>query len=373
MLVPSSMEAPPQLLPAAQPTVSAPPQEAPKPGNVKVGTGPGMKSPTADSYFPPDKDHPIGLVGNVADQFAAEMQAILGSGPNSATAAKATNATEANPEPKTLVGASSPGPGHALGRIEEHDAENASVSQDSRPSSVATKLTQSSQQPSTPQPQQLPPSQQSSPNNTPKPPQGFLPPLSGQPGVGSQGPRAGMPQPGQTTPGRMMPLSGPMGSQGPMPPQGLAPQQQWQGNMQRPPSVPPQLQMQPNKGKENKWTKWFKSSKPEKRPDAPQGGPLGSHPPQQYMPLQPGQPMQMRPPHGFPMQQMQPGGLGSPAPSQMMPVQSPSQGSAASSPQMGFQNQSQQQTASPMPHHLMPAPLSLRPKSEVPAGMPGGG
>ncbi|OAA42864.1 hypothetical protein BBO_04779 [Beauveria brongniartii RCEF 3172] len=475
--------------PAAAPI----PHEDPTPGSAEVGMGPGSRrKSTADSYFSLSKGRPAGHVGDIADQFAAEMQAILGSGSEVSDATPATNIATAKPELKALVGTSSLGAGKMLDRIEEHQAGNkpisASSKQDLRPSSVATDLTQSTLQSTMSQPQPPAPLKQTSPSNMLQAPQGFLSEISRKPVVYSHGAQAGMPLPGQMAP----PGHGPQGS---MLRQGVAPQQQWQSNMQqptqRPLSVPSQTHMQPSKSKENKWTKWFKTSKPEKRlstlqigmpqpqqpppqgwmqpqqwqPGAPipghafqdrlmqgqsmqgqpiqgqalqpqpiqgqiipgqpaqgqpmhstliarptslqpmpmnprpphqippgqghgptpmemaQQGPLGSHPPQQYMPLQPGQPRQLRQPFGAPNQQMRPGEpmmqmqpsgvAGSPA--QITPLQhlqKPLQNSTWSSQQTGQPApQSEGPTVSPTTNHLMPAPLSFGPKSEVPAGI----
>ena len=135
---------------------------------------------------------------------------------------------------------------------------------DSRPSSAATKLTPVPHcSRAQTQPQQPIPSQQSSPTNTPKPPQGFLPPLNGQPEAAAQGPRAGMPPPRGTDDTRAHDAS----RRAPWDPKrqyrrkALRRSSNGRGNLQRPPSMPPQLQMQPNKGKENKWTKWFQELK----------------------------------------------------------------------------------------------------------------
>ncbi|KAM3467051.1 hypothetical protein NHJ6243_000448 [Beauveria neobassiana] len=483
---PSPMETP------QAPGAASVPHEHPTPGSAKVGTGPdignGRSKPTTDSYFPSSKERSADLVGDIADQFAAEMQAILGPGSEASDATPVTNTAAAKPEPRGLVGAPSLGTGKMLHRIEEHQAGNtpisASSTQDLRPSSVVTDLTLSTLQSTASQPQPSAPLQQTSPNNMLQAPQGIKPAINRKPAPHSHGAQVGMPLPGQM---------GPPGhaAQGLILGQGVAPQQQWQSSMQqstqRPLSVPPQTHVQPSKSKENKWTKWFKSSKPEKKlstsqigmpqqlqrspqgwmqpqqwqPGAPiqghafqhhsmqgqptqgqaqgqpapgqsipgqpthgqpmqstlmarpmslqpmpmnahpphqifpgqgngptprameQQGPLGSHSPQQYMPLQPGQPMQMRQPFGAPNQQMRPGGpvmqmqppglAGSPAQTTpLQHLQKSLQNSALSSQQTGqLTPQSEGPTASPMTNHLMPAPLSLRPKSEVPAGIPG--
>ncbi|KGQ08872.1 hypothetical protein BBAD15_g5809 [Beauveria bassiana D1-5] len=483
---PSPMETP------QAPGAASVPHEHPTPGSAKVGTGPdignGRSKPTTDSYFPSSKERFADLVGDIADQFAAEMQAILGPGSEASDATPVTNTAAAKPEPRGLVGAPSLGTGKMLHRIEEHQAGNtpisASSTQDLRPSSVVTDLTLSTLQSTASQPQPSAPLQQTSPNNMLQAPQGIKPAINRKPAPHSHGAQVGMPLPGQM---------GPPGhaAQGLILGQGVAPQQQWQSSMQqstqRPLSVSPQTHVQPSKSKENKWTKWFKSSKPEKKlstsqigmpqqlqrspqgwmqpqqwqPGAPiqghafqhhsmqgqptqgqaqgqpapgqsipgqpthgqpmqstlmarpmslqpmpmnahpphqifpgqgngptprameQQGPLGSHSPQQYMPLQPGQPMQMRQPFGAPNQQMRPGGpvmqmqppglAGSPAQTTpLQHLQKSLQNSALSSQQTGqLTPQSEGPTASPMTNHLMPAPLSLRPKSEVPAGIPG--
>ncbi|KAM3505478.1 hypothetical protein MY10362_002927 [Beauveria mimosiformis] len=487
---PSPLETP--QTPAAAPI----PHEDPTPGSAEVGMGPGTRGQsTADSYFPRSKERSAGHVGDIADQFAAEMQAILGSGSEVSDASPATNIATAKPEPKALVGTLSLGAGKMLDRIEEHKAGNTPISasskQDLRPSSVATDLTQSTLQSTTSQPQPPAPLKQTSSSNMLQAPQGFLPEISRKPVAYSHGAQAGMPLPGQMAP----PNNGPQGS---MLRQSVAPQQPWQSNMQRPTqrplSVPSQTHMHLSKSKENKWTKWFKTSKPEKKlstlqigmpqpqqpppqdwmqpqqwqPGAPipghafqnrsmqgqsmqgqqiqgqalqgqpiqgqiipgqpaqgqpmqstliarpmslqpmpvsphpprqippgqghgptpmamaQKGPLGSHLPQQYMPLQPGQPTQMRQPFGAPNQQIRPGEpmmqmqplgvAGSPA--QMTPLQhlqKPLQNSTWPSQQTGQPApQSEGPAVSPTTNHLMPAPLSLGPKSNVPAGIRGG-
>ncbi|KAM3507747.1 hypothetical protein MY11210_007027 [Beauveria gryllotalpidicola] len=319
------------------------PMETPEaPAAAKVGTGPdtgnGRRKSTADSYFPPSKERFAGLVGDIADQFAAEMQAILGFGSEASDATPATNTAAAKPEPKALVGTPSLGAGKMLDRIEEHEAGNAPISasskQDWKPSSVATDLTQPALQSTTSQPQPPAPPQQASPSNTLQAPQGFLPAINRKPPVHSHGAQAGMPLPGQMAPpGR--------GPQGAMLRQGVAPQQQWQSNMQqptqRPLSVPPQMHMQPSKSKENKWTKWFKSSKPEKKVSALQIG----------MPQQQQQP----PPQGWMQsQQWQPG--------------APIQGHAFQHQHGSMQGQSMQRQPTqgkPMQSTLMARPMSLQP------------
>ncbi|KAM3445218.1 hypothetical protein NHJ13734_000742 [Beauveria thailandica] len=488
---PSPLETP--QTPAAAPI----PHKDPTPGSAEVGMGSGTRrKSTADSYFSLSKERSAGHVGDIAAQFAAEMQAILGSGSEVSDATPATNIATAKPEPKALVGTSSLGAGKMLDRIEEHQAGNTPISasskQDLRPSSVATDLTQSTLQSTTSQPQPPAPSKRTSPSNMLQAPQGFPSEISRKPVVYSHGAQAGMPLPGQMAPRGH-------GPQGSMLRQGVAPQQQWQSKMQQPTqrllSVPSQTHVQPSKGKENKWTKWFKTPKPEKKlstlqigmpqlqqpppqgwmqpqhwqPGAPipghasqnrsiqgqsiqgqpiqgqalqgqpiqgqiipeqpaqgqsmqstliarpmslqsmpmnphlphqippgqgrgptpmamaQQGPLGSHPPQQYMPLQPGQPTQMRKPFGAPNQQMRPGepmmqmqpsGVAE-SPAQITPLhhlQKPLQNSTWSSQQTGQPApQSEGPTVHPTTNHLMPAPLSLRPKSEVSAGIRGAG
>ncbi|KAF1738939.1 hypothetical protein CRV24_000868 [Beauveria bassiana] len=473
---PSPMETP------QAPGAASVPHEHPTSGSAKVGTGPdignGRSKPTTDSYFPSSKERSAGLVGDIADQFAAEMQAILGPGSKASDATPATNTSAAKPEPKGLVGAPSLGTGKMLDRIEEHQAGNTPISgsltQDLRPSSVATDLTQSTLQSTTSQPQPSAPLQQTSPNNRLQAPQGIKPAINRKPAPHSHGAQVGMPLPGQMGPPGHAPQGSILG-------QGVAPQQQWQSSMQqstqRSLSVPPQTHVQPSKSKENKWTKWFKSSKPEKKlsisqigmpqqlqhspqgwmqpqqwqPGAPiqghafqhhsmqgqppprqsisgqpthgqpmqstlmarpislqpmpmnahpphqifpgqgngpttrameQQGPLGPHSPQQYMPLQSGQPMQMRQPFGAPNQQMRPGGpvmqmqppgvSGSPAQITLLQhLQKPLQNSTLSSQQTGQPTPPSEGPTSPMTNHLVPAPLSLRPKFEVPAGIPG--
>ncbi|KAK8141398.1 hypothetical protein G3M48_000123 [Beauveria asiatica] len=484
---PSPLETP--QTPAAAPI----PHKDPTPGSAEVGMGSGTRRrSTADSYFPLSKERSAGHVGDIADQFAAEMQAILGSGSEVPVANLAT----AKPEPKALVGTWSLGAANMLDRIEEHQAGNTPISaspkQDLRPSSVATDLTQSTLQSTASQPQPPAPSKQTSPSNMLQAPQGFLSEISRKPVVYSHGAQAGMPLPGQMAPRGH-------GRQGSMLRQGVAPQQQWQSNMQQPTqrllSVPSQTHVQPSQSKENKWTKWFKTPKPEKKlstlqigmpqlqqpppqgwmqpqqwqPGAPipghasqnrsiqgqsmqgqpiqgqalqgqpiqgqiipgqpaqgqpmqstliarpmslqsmpmnphpphqippgqgggptpmamaQQGPLGSHPPQQYMPLQPGQPTQMRKPFGAPNEQMRPGEpmmqmqpLGvAESPAQTTPLQhlqKPLQNRTWSSQQTGQPApQSEGPTVPPTTNHLMPAPLSLRPKPEVSAGIRGAG
>ncbi|OAA71505.1 hypothetical protein ISF_02056 [Cordyceps fumosorosea ARSEF 2679] len=464
---PSPMETP-------QPQSAASSQipEQLKLGSVKIGTGAsggstaGQRRSTTGSYFPPSKDHPVGLVGSIADQFAAEMRTLLGSEAQSSSPAPAVTAITVNPEPKSLASRSTLSSGNVLNRIAEHEVVSTPA-----PGSANTTLVQPSP------PQLAAPPMQISPKNMPKPPQGPRPPSSELPGGPVQNAPARIPSAGQAVPPT------PLGPQISMPRPG-APQQQWQGNpqqpMQRPPSVPPQMQMQPNRNKENRWTKWFRSSKPENRSDASQAGmpqqpppqqpqqwqpgppmpghpvqrmsmqgppiqgsmpgypiqgqpvqrqsvhgqplqgqpiqrlpvggpqppqttpmktyspywmhpgaaqgpipqtvaqqgPLGSHPPQQYLPVQSGQPMQTRPPYGAPMHQMHPAGApASPAPSQTAPSQlsnSPSQVSISSLPPTG-PPQPHPQIASPMQSNLVPAPLSLRPRSGVPAGVPANG
>ncbi|XWW92840.1 hypothetical protein V2A60_000767 [Cordyceps javanica] len=310
----SSLLKTPQSSPAVQPTVLPPVQELPKPGNVKVGTGSNCGGPAAGPCFPPSRDHPIGLVGDIANQFAAEMQALLGSSSvPSSGAAPSTNAGTVNPEPESINRELSPSHGRGIGRIEEHESASApaSAKEGSMLCSGPAKPAQPSPQPDSTQTQHPPPLQQVSLQPSPSPPRVSVP-INRQPGalpVLSQGARAGAASAGQATPPKFVM------------PHGSAPPQQWLGNMQqpmqRPPSVPPQIHMQPSRSKENKWTKWFKSSKSEKKPEAHLGEmSQQQHPsqgwgqPQQWQPGPPmaGHPMQRPQIQGQPIQGFEPGG-----------------------------------------------------------------
>ncbi|ATY61777.1 mechanosensitive ion channel [Cordyceps militaris] len=176
---PSPMETP-QAAPAVQyPGPPVPPKRPMQPGAISVGTGangsgpaaPQRKQAAGSSYFPPRKDEPVGLVGDIGDPHAAGMETVQAPASPPFGAAPTANATAASPEPRILFEATSPDPGSALGRIEEHaSSTSASAKQDAESSSLATKLAQPSLQPKT-QPQPPIPPQQESLENTPQLPQ----------------------------------------------------------------------------------------------------------------------------------------------------------------------------------------------------------
>ena len=307
-------------LPGSSPS----PMEQPlAPGTSASNSASASKSPETEqdgnqraqsSYFPPSKEQPTSssatpgkptnriLTGSVTSPPPATTNSPI-SGPQ-----KSANENTITKPPKDT--AASSGAGTNLGRIEERDAETASVSKDSVQDSKRNSMASSIQQSPVLSRPLLPPSQGSvgpaNPNSA-QPGQGHMmqPPVNTAP-TQLQGP---------LSPGQMMP-PGTMLPPANMPPPGFIQQPGFSGPMQpgmqgapRPVSVQSPIQGTPAKEKDKKWKKWFKGSKSSKTsqdtqqqmpPGNPNQAPSGWA--GQWQPPQPvlsGQPMQGQPHPGI--------------------------------------------------------------------------